>query len=149
MKTDNLLGNFYTIIIFRLPFLCSGFEWIGWIPGLNGWMNQKGNEGSLAGLHRSCNNCNSQSHLLPPLQTLSQIRSRLQFATIQSHDLAEVRLEISYFTHFDFLCLKFRGFLTAADPGLSSLSESEVKLVTAEEFLVPSAFSAILYFRIK
>ena len=54
-----------------------------------------------------------------------------------------------YFTHFDFLCLKFRGFLTAADTGLSSLSESEVKLVTAEEFLVPSAFSAILYFRIK
>ena len=27
MKTDNLLGNFSTIIIFRLPFLCSGFEW--------------------------------------------------------------------------------------------------------------------------
>ena len=122
------------------------------VPGLNGFyfsFYQKGNEGSLAGLHRSCNNCNSQSHLLPPLQTLSQIRSRLQFATIQSHDLAEVRLEISYFTHFDFLCLKFRGFLTAADPGLSSLSESEVKLVTAEEFLVPSAFSAILNFRIK
>ena len=50
------------------------------VPGLNGFyfsFYQKGNEGSLAGLHRSCNNCNSQSHLLPPLQTLSQIRSRL------------------------------------------------------------------------
>ena len=61
-------------------------------------------------------------------------------------ELAPQRL---FFTHFDFLCLKFRGFLTAADAGLSSLSESEVKLVTAEEFLVLSAFSAILYFRIK